>query len=99
MELATVHHGMSPEGHPVRFGKHSPGPEHGFQFVQLGLPFMPLRKTPAGTWQLWCPLLVDGRCSDYENRPALCRYFRAGSDKLCCMWEEPICSTFSTGSL
>lgn len=25
----------------------------------------------------------DGRCTDYENRPKLCRVFEAGSDPLC----------------
>ena len=25
----------------------------------------------------------DGRCSDYENRPELCRIFEPGSDPLC----------------
>jgi Fe-S-cluster containining protein len=53
--------------------------------VMLGLPFMPLFKHRPGAWHFWCPLLVKGRCSDYENRPALCRSFDAGSDTLCAM--------------
>jgi Fe-S-cluster containining protein len=48
----------------------------------LGLPFMPLVKR-SGAWLYWCPLLKDGRCSDYENRPQLCRTFEPGSDTLC----------------
>lgn len=35
--------------------------------------------------KLWaCDLLgEDGRCTDYENRPQLCRSFEARSDPLC----------------
>lgn len=33
---------------------------------------------------LWCPMLKDGKCSDYERRPASCRYHIAsGSPKRC----------------
>ena len=54
--------------------------------VMVGLPFMPLMTRPDGRWLLWCPVLGrDGRCTDYENRPALCRSFEAGSDPLCAM--------------
>lgn len=52
----------------------------------LGLPFMPLWRTRAHHWLYWCPLLGrDGRCTDYENRPDLCRTYQAGSDMLCAM--------------
>lgn len=31
-----------------------------------------------------CTLLgTDGRCTDYENRPQLCRAYQAGDDALC----------------
>lgn len=34
-----------------------------------------------------CRNLTDsGRCGDYDNRPALCRDFEAGSDALCVHW-------------
>lgn len=53
---------------------------------QYGLPFMPLWRKPSGVWLFWCPLLTrDGRCGDYDHRPAVCRDFEAGSDSLCVM--------------
>ncbi len=40
-----------------------------------------------------CPLLTpEGRCGDYENRPALCREYEPLSDRLCVMYVEPITS-------
>lgn len=31
-----------------------------------------------------CPLLgEDGRCTDYDGRPELCRLYEAGSDPIC----------------
>jgi Fe-S-cluster containining protein len=53
--------------------------------VMLGLPFMPLWKRSDGVWYYWCPRLVEGRCSDYENRPALCAAMVPGQGPLCCM--------------
>ncbi len=51
---------------------------------QLGLPFMPLWRKPDGLWSFWCPQLTrSGRCSDHENRPDICRGFRAGQETLC----------------
>lgn len=49
------------------------------------LPFRPLVQQSDGKWRWWCPKLDEatGRCTDYENRPALCRAFAAGSDPLC----------------
>ena len=49
----------------------------------IGLPFLPLGRRANGRWWLWCPLLVAGRCSIYEDRPSLCRHYQAGSDLLC----------------
>lgn len=55
---------------------------------QIGVPFMPLHRkpdgrTPAG-WRFCCPLLDrNGRCTDYENRPALCALYRPGTDGIC----------------
>ena len=61
--------------------------------VMIGLPFMPFIRKPVGSvwiWDFWCPVLgLDGRCSGYDDRPALCRKFEAGSDPLCAMWVEP----------
>ena len=35
-----------------------------------------------------CTLLDEnGRCSDYENRPAVCRNYEPASDQLCCEWK------------
>lgn len=33
-----------------------------------------------------CPKLVDGRCSDYENRPGLCSRYEPKSCALCVMF-------------
>ena len=60
------------------------------------LPFLPLERS--GTWEdpdgraysswWWsCPRLqADGRCGDYENRPALCRTFEPAAETLCVHW-------------
>lgn len=55
-----------------------------------GVPFMPLWRKPDGTWRYWCPRLGhDGRCTDYENRPNLCRDYEAMSDALCALHTTP----------
>lgn len=52
--------------------------------ADMGLPFAPLYQHANGAWLFWCPNLGrDGRCRDYENRPATCRDFEPGSDVLC----------------
>lgn len=82
MELASVHTGLS-HGRPVRIGG-SLGNGPDLEHVQIGLPFMPLYQMPSGAWRMWCPRLGrDGRCTDYENRPALCRGYVAGEDPVC----------------
>lgn len=58
-----------------------------------GLPFVPVRPKityggrlpPGKTGVMFDCTLVDdaGRCSDYENRPFLCRHYQAGEDQLC----------------
>lgn len=54
----------------------------------IGLPLIPLYRRPNGNWRFWCPNLGrDGRCQDYENRPALCRDFEPASDQLCLYWK------------
>ena len=64
--------------------------------VGAPFPFEAIQPEPPGSddanespWDFWkwsCPKLApDGRCSIYENRPAVCRQFEAGSDKLCTM--------------
>ena len=61
------------------------------QSRHVGLPFMPLHVDRYGSWQFWCPLLGrDGRCTDYENRPPLCREYQPGTDKLCAEWQPRI---------
>jgi Fe-S-cluster containining protein len=55
--------------------------------IQIGLPFMPFQRLENGHWRWWCPnLTLEGRCGDYENRPALCRSFEPASDPLCAMF-------------
>lgn len=50
-----------------------------------GLPFEPLEVTAHG-WNWSCPLLgADGRCTEYESRPELCRNYKPGQDALCVM--------------
>ena len=84
VRMATITTATNADANPaVVLGKQPP-PE--YDHVMVGLPFMPLMKRPDGRWLLWCPVLGrDGRCTDYENRPALCRSFEAGSDPLCAM--------------
>jgi Fe-S-cluster containining protein len=36
-----------------------------------------------------CLNLLDGRCSDYENRPELCKTYKEGSDSLCAEYCGP----------
>lgn len=41
------------------------------------------------TWTWSCPRLgADGRCTDYENRPRMCRSFEPVVDTLCLMNPE-----------
>lgn len=57
------------------------------------LPFLPVVRGPTlhcdegdyyGIERWECPLLGDdGRCTDYDNRPQLCRDYVAGSDEIC----------------
>ena len=60
-----------------------------------GWPFLPVARRPfvvdgveVDAWLFTCPELnAEGRCSVYENRPQLCRDFKAGSDPLCVYYE------------
>jgi Fe-S-cluster containining protein len=62
---------------------------------QVDLPFMrPVRRfiTSETLWKngvmFDCDRLgADGRCTDYENRPQLCRDYQAGEDPLCAIHE------------
>lgn len=58
------------------------------------LPFVLLRRgddswidedtgRPYGHYHFWCPLLKNGRCGDYQNRPAVCRNYEPASCGLC----------------
>lgn len=39
------------------------------------------------TWVYQCPVLgLDGRCLDYENRPALCRHLQPGESDPCVLY-------------
>jgi Fe-S-cluster containining protein len=62
------------------------------------MPFIPLRtniyytsngkhKPETVTWWVTCPLLdCQGLCSDYENRPKICRVYEPGCDPMCAMF-------------
>jgi Fe-S-cluster containining protein len=85
----------------LRFGEENWLEEATTRMEQYGMPFQPLRIDP----QKWngdeetglvavrftCPKVTpEGRCSIYETRPKLCRDYKAGEDKLCVMYVEPI---------
>lgn len=61
------------------------------RMAELGLPFEPVRlaspgasSNPAYQVRYSCPRLSpDGRCTDYENRPQVCKIYDAKSDPLC----------------
>lgn len=56
------------------------------------MPFEVLRKDPTqplGHWRFACPMLRDGRCSIYDDRPMPCRLYVPASDKLCVMYRPP----------
>jgi hypothetical protein len=77
--LATVSHGIFRNTGDAVTSPNADGIDH----FPIGLPFMPLDKSEKYGWRLRCPLLGrDGRCTDYENRPALCRHFQPGSNRL-----------------
>lgn len=58
--------------------------------AQQGLPFVPLFRRPNGVWKWWCPLLgKDGRCTEYDRRPYVCREFEPAQDPLCVHHVEP----------
>jgi Fe-S-cluster containining protein len=84
--MATIVTGFYAE-QPTRFSQHDRRLWEDVDDLLIGLPFMPLYKRPMGVWRFWCPVLdiKTGRCGDYENRPALCKSYRAGSDTLCAM--------------
>lgn len=91
VELASTWHGYlpGPAGGAFRI-RHTGELLDRAENVQLGLPFMPLSHAENGAWRFWCPLLGrDGRCTDYENRPALCRTYQSGEDALCAEWVPP----------
>lgn len=40
------------------------------------------------TWVFQCPKLgADGRCTDYENRPELCRHLEPGASEPCVLYD------------
>ncbi len=64
-----------------------------------GLPFRAIAKIdttvdpasgqPYSSWYWGCPVLgADGRCTDYENRPQLCRTYQPGQDELCVEFKD-----------
>lgn len=58
--------------------------------TSLGVPFMPLFRKSDGMWAFWCPNLgLDGRCTDYANRPNTCVIFEPASDPLCLYYVKP----------
>lgn len=54
-----------------------------FVAVKSGADFDPRQIGPFS-----CKNLVNGRCSDYENRPYLCRVYDAKSDHLCAEYQQ-----------
>ena len=64
--------------------------------ANFDLPFVALSKQSTWTdengrdyssWHWSCPRLgADGRCSQYKDRPRLCRDFEPRSDRLCVMY-------------
>lgn len=72
----------------------------GHPFIPLRLEMFPPEEIPAdaegpygmGRWS--CTRLTpEGRCDDYDNRPALCRAYEPLSDRLCVMYVPPNPST------
>lgn len=56
------------------------------------LPFSPkgIGTDPNQRMRWSCGLLdVNGRCSDYENRPELCHHYQAGDDGMCAEFIGP----------
>ena len=51
-------------------------------------PFIAIGRNEDGFTRFSCPLLKDGRCSDYENRPQTCRNFEPAGDDLCVFFEK-----------
>ena len=83
--LSEVRTGLSPSGRSTRLlesDSFSELKESGYTILQIGLPFKPLWKTEDGSWRFWCPRLdiKTGLCSDYANRPAVCRDYVPGID-------------------
>jgi Fe-S-cluster containining protein len=53
------------------------------------MPFLPAEQDENGEWRFACPLLgADGRCTDYERRPQICRNYEPGQDGLCALHVE-----------
>lgn len=82
--LAACNTAEAKGGRPVHLTE-APRGWPGLAHLQLGLPFLPLYMRPDGAWRFWCPLLdhSTGRCSDYDRRPALCRAYEAGAERVC----------------
>lgn len=53
--------------------------------MAAGLPFRPEHYVAGKGWSWWCPRLdpQSGRCTDYHDRPYLCREYAPGLDELC----------------
>lgn len=88
--MATVGNGTDPTREGL-FGQSFSLPDktpEDWEHVWLGLPFLPLWKDSLGNWRYWCiHLSANGRCTIYEDRPPLCREYKAGSCRLCAEWE------------
>lgn len=58
------------------------------------LPFVPVKSgvkiNPRAIGPFVCKNLINGRCSDYENRPYLCRVYDAKSDNLCAEYQPTL---------
>ncbi len=75
---------------PMRLGFADPAgeapvaPSEANGWLRIGLPFRRLKQHGDGCWLYTCDKLgIDGRCTIYEERPALCRHMPPGEAKPC----------------
>ena len=79
------------EGKRWAIGRYwAPTPLHALVFsAERGMPFLLSISDEDGEWRFDCPLLgEDGRCTDYERRPQVCRNYEPGQDGLCALYVE-----------
>ena len=75
-------------GKILGYGKYYAKPEEITRLAKTaGFPFVAKRYSyHIDTWYFSCPVLgEDGLCTDYKNRPEICRNYKPKSDGLCCV--------------